>query len=218
MPNHDQISDAEAAEAMPDWRMLPGRAHVGVDCGSFAAALAFVTAVGELAEEADHHPEIDIRFARVHLALSSHDVDSMSRRDVDLGARIARLARERGHALETSRVAATQIAIDAMDIPAVLPFWRALYRYAPRGDAELVDPEQRGPRVWFQQLDAERPQRNRIHIDVDVAADEVEARLKAVLDAGGRLVNDEFAPSWWVLADPEGNEACLCTFQAKPGA
>ena len=62
-------------------------------------------------------------------------------------------------------------------------------------------------------MDSERSERNRIHLDLWIPHDEVEARMRAALDAGGTLVTDEFAPSWWVLADAEGNEVCLCTWQ-----
>jgi 4a-hydroxytetrahydrobiopterin dehydratase len=62
-------------------------------------------------------------------------------------------------------------------------------------------------------MDEARPQRNRIHLDLDVAVDVVERRVADALAAGGRLVTDAFAPSWWVLADPEGNEICLCTWR-----
>ena len=64
-------------------------------------------------------------------------------------------------------------------------------------------------------MDAPRPQRNRIHIDVTVAHDEAEDRIAAALAAGGRLLTDQYAPSFWVLADAEGNEACICTWQAR---
>jgi 4a-hydroxytetrahydrobiopterin dehydratase len=69
--------------------------------------------------------------------------------------------------------------------------------------------------VWFQQMDEPRPQRNRIHFDIDVPHDEVEERLVAALGAGGTLVSDGQAPAFWVLADAEGNEACLCTWQNR---
>jgi 4a-hydroxytetrahydrobiopterin dehydratase len=55
-------------------------------------------------------------------------------------------------------------------------------------------------------MDAPRPQRNRIHIDLYVPRDQAEARVAAALAAGGRVVYDERAPAWWTLADPEGNE------------
>ena len=60
-------------------------------------------------------------------------------------------------------------------------------------------------------MDGPRPQRNRVHFDVWVAPELAEARIAAALAAGGRLVTDEFAPSWWVLADAEGNEVCVAT-------
>src|SRR5574341_1891532 len=94
--------------------------------------------------------------------------------------------------------------------------WPTTWSLAPvmpgqdRGDSpeDLIDPHGRGTSFWFQQMDAPRPQRNRIHIDVWVPHDQAEARVAAAIAAGGHLVTDEHAPSWWVLADAEGNEAC----------
>jgi 4a-hydroxytetrahydrobiopterin dehydratase len=60
-------------------------------------------------------------------------------------------------------------------------------------------------------MDAPRPQRNRLHIDVWVPPELGEARVAAALAAGGRLVSAAHAPSWWVLADAEGNEVCVST-------
>jgi 4a-hydroxytetrahydrobiopterin dehydratase len=102
-----------------------------------------------------------------------------------------------------------------MDIPAVRPFWAAILGYDEGGGKDLVDPESIRPLVWFQQMDAPRPQRNRIHFDVWVAPDEAEARMARAIEAGGHLVSDTEAPSFWVLADPEGNEACICTAQDR---
>jgi 4a-hydroxytetrahydrobiopterin dehydratase len=69
--------------------------------------------------------------------------------------------------------------------------------------------------VWFQHLAAARPQRNRIHFDITVPHDTAEQRVAAVLAAGGALVSDARARAFWVLADPEGNEACICTWQDR---
>ena len=57
--------------------------------------------------------------------------------------------------------------------------------------------------------------RNRIHFDVSVPYDEAESRLRAALAAGGRLIYDTEAPAFWVLADAEGNEACITTWQGR---
>jgi hypothetical protein len=104
-------------------------------------------------------------------------------------------------------VQALEIAIDALDIPAVVPFWRAVFGYvvttrplAEGDEVIVVDPAGQGPTVWFQQLDAPRPQRNRIHFDLSLAEDEAEVRIAAALAAGGRLVSDAEARAFWILA------------------
>ena len=81
----------------------------------------------------------------------------------------------------------------------------------------LIDAAGQLPAIWFQQMDVPRPQRNRIHLDVTVAHDEAEARVRAALAAGGHLVDDSFARSFWVLADAEGNEVCVCTWTDRDG-
>jgi len=111
---------------------------------------------------------------------------------------------------DPSAVQTVQVTIDALVGAEVMPFWRAVLGYEYRGDSpdeDLVDPHGRGASFWFQQMDAPRPQRNRIHIDVWVPHDQAEARIAAAIAAGGHLVTDQHAPSWWVLADAEGNEA-----------
>jgi 4a-hydroxytetrahydrobiopterin dehydratase len=113
-----------------------------------------------------------------------------------------------------------EIAIDALDIAAVRPFWQAVLGYTdepgePDAAGGLVDPLGQGPTIWFQQMDAPRPQRNRIHFDVSVPHDEARRRIGAALAAGGRLASDADAPACWVLADAEGNEACVCTWEGR---
>jgi 4a-hydroxytetrahydrobiopterin dehydratase len=112
---------------------------------------------------------------------------------------------------------ALEFAIDAIDIAAIRPFWKAVLGYVDKpGDdlahGGLVDPAGQLPQVWFQQMDTPRTQRNRIHFDLAVAHDEAEARVAAGIAAGGTVVFDEYARSWWVLADAEGNEICVCTW------
>jgi 4a-hydroxytetrahydrobiopterin dehydratase len=96
-----------------------------------------------------------------------------------------------------------------------MPFWQAVLGYRKVGDEDLVDPQGRGPSFWFQQMDAPRPQRNRIHVDVAVPHDQAEARVAAAIAAGGHLVSDNHAPAWWTLADAEGNEADVATWMGR---
>ncbi|MCA1675244.1 MAG: hypothetical protein LC799_24660, partial [Actinobacteria bacterium] len=97
------------------------------------------------------------------------------------------------------------VVIDALVIPEVLLFWRAVLGYQPRADTpeeELNDPHYRWPFFYSQQMDAPRPQRNRIHIDVFVPHVQAEASVEAAIAAGGHVISDK-PPSAWTLADAE---------------
>ena len=203
-----------ASDAAPGWRLALQRLHLHVPTKNFVTGLELVNAVAALAEAADHHPDIDLRYGSVHIALSSHDAGGVTDRDIALAAQIDALLAERGLTPSHPDLTVVEIGIDALDIPAVRPFWAAILGWPASGD-EITDPATSGPSLWFQQMDQPRPQRNRIHLDVTVAHDEADARVAAALAAGGTLVSDSHAPSWWILADPEGNEACVCTWQAR---
>lgn len=212
----DTLSTQQALDALPGWRALAGRLHLTVATEDFAAALALVDRIGALAEGQQHHPDIDLRWGRVHVATSSHDVGGLSDRDVTLGRAISAVLAEMGLEPQVSRLTEVELGVDAMDIAAVRPFWRVILGYEDGKNGDVVDPDTLHPLVWFQQMDEPRPQRNRIHVDVWVAPEEAEGRLARALEAGGRLLSDAEAPSFWVLADPEGNEACICTSQNRP--
>lgn len=209
------LTRTQASAALPAWRYLLGRMHLTVDAGSFTAALSLVNEVARIAEEHNHHPEIDLRYSRVHLAVSSHDAGGITDRDVAFGAAVTSLIEKRGLDPLTADLAVFEVAIDALDIASVRPFWKAVTGYDDDGAEGLVDPQLIGPPIWFQQMDQPRPQRNRIHIDLTLPHDELHTRLDLALRSGGTLLSDAAAPSFWVLADPEGNEVCLCTWQGR---
>ncbi len=203
------------SEGIEDWRVLYGRAFAHYRTGSFAAGVALVEAIAALAEAANHHPDIDLRYQGVTVCLVTHDVGGLSTRDVDLARQISVAARELGVPADPTAVQQVNLTIDALVRADVMPFWRAVLGYRDEGDEDLVDPHGRGPGVWFQQMDVPRAERNRIHLDVAVPHEQAQARVDAALAAGGRLVSDEHAPSWWVLADAEGNEACVATWVGR---
>jgi 4a-hydroxytetrahydrobiopterin dehydratase len=88
------LADAEIAAAL---EALPGLAREGdeivkeFDCGTFPGAVAFVVRVAFLAEKADHHPDIDIRWKRVRIALTTHSANGLTNLDLDLAAEIEAL-------------------------------------------------------------------------------------------------------------------------------
>jgi 4a-hydroxytetrahydrobiopterin dehydratase len=183
--------------------------------GSFATGVALVDAIGTLADTANHHPDVDLRYAAVTVRLLTHEVNGLSDRDIALARQISAAARELGVPAEPGSLRAVQLAIDTHVGADVLPFWRALLGYADEGPEDLVDPQGRWPSIWFQAMDEPRTERNRIHVDVSVPHDQAEARVAAAVAAGGRVINDRFAPAWWTLADPEGNEADVATWLAR---
>jgi 4a-hydroxytetrahydrobiopterin dehydratase len=207
------------AEGVEDWRVLGEGACTYFRTGSFQAGERLVHAISELAGLNDHHPDLDVRYGgvTVRLITITDDYYGLSERDLELARQISAVARDLGFPADPSAVQTVQITIDALVHPEVIPFWRAVLGYRdrdPEGE-DLIDPRGRGAPFWFQKMDAPRPQRNRIHIDVWVPHDQAEARVAAAIAAGGHVVSDEHAPTWWVLADAEGNEADVCTWQEQ---
>lgn len=205
------------AEGVDDWRVLLyfNGAATHFRTGSFATGVALTAEIGRLADAANHHPDVDLRYPGVTVRLTSHDVGGLSQRDVELARQISAAARELDAAADPAAVEEMNLTIDAVDIRAVRPFWAAVLGYREVGDEDLVDPHGHAPSIWFQQMDPPRRQRNRVHVDVSVPHDQALARVTAAVEAGGRLVTDEHAPSWWVLSDSEGNEACVSTWQGR---
>jgi 4a-hydroxytetrahydrobiopterin dehydratase len=183
--------------------------------GSFARGVALVDAIGAAASAAGHDPDVDLRPEGVSVCLPEHDTGGLGEGYVPLARQISAAARELGVPADPAAVQTVQLAMDALVGAEVMPFWRALLGYGQVGPEDLVDPHRRGPSIWFQDMDAPRPQRNRVHVDVSVPHDQAEARIAAALAAGGRLVSDSHAPQWWTLADPEGNEADVATWVGR---
>jgi len=77
-----------ALEPLTGWDREGDEIVKTFDCGSFADAIAFVVSVGFLAEQADHHPDIDIRWRHVRVALTTHSAHGLTNLDFDLAAEI----------------------------------------------------------------------------------------------------------------------------------
>ena len=79
----------------------------------------------------------------------------------------------------------------------------------------MVDPGGRRPTIWFQKSEPGEPPVQRWHLDLRLPPEAVDTRIQAALDAGGTLVSDERAPTFWVLADAQGNQACVTTWLGR---
>ncbi|HEU4513165.1 MAG TPA: VOC family protein [Nocardioidaceae bacterium] len=204
-----QILDA----GLGDWRKLAQALHARFLTGAFLTGLDFVAAVTEAAQAANHYPDVTLKYPHVDLQLVSHDVGQVTQRDIDLARRISDIAHGMGIESRPSAVTEIELALDTADLAAVGPFWAALLtgsRSSVDGD-DVVDRSGRVPLLWFQHTDPHETPRQRFHIDMWVPHDHAAERIRAAVAAGGRVVDDTQAPSFVVLADPEGNRACVCT-------
>ncbi|MGR6317974.1 4a-hydroxytetrahydrobiopterin dehydratase [Micromonospora soli] len=209
-----QIAD----ERLDGWTYLLGALQTRIRTPDFATGLSIVDAIGAEAERMDHHPDLDLRYTHVDVRLWSHDARGVTRRDLRLARAISAIAADAGAALTHTGVSRLELALDSPEFAAVLPFWRAVlateHLTGPGFGDELRDPAGALPTVWFQRSGREEP-RQRWHPDVWVDPTEVRPRIEAALAAGGTLVSEEAAPHFWVLADPDGNRVCLCTWQGR---
>ena len=73
---------------LPGWQREGQRIRRVYTFAGFKEAMAFVNRVADLAEQADHHPDILVEYARVTLTLSSHDVGGLTARDLRLAEKI----------------------------------------------------------------------------------------------------------------------------------
>ncbi|WP_405178110.1 4a-hydroxytetrahydrobiopterin dehydratase [Nocardia sp. NBC_01377] len=83
---------AEAVATLPDWTCTGSTLTRTLEAGSFLSGIELVGAVAEVAEAADHHPDIDIRWRKITFALSTHSAGGLTRLDVSLAHEIDRLA------------------------------------------------------------------------------------------------------------------------------
>ncbi|MEY9835063.1 VOC family protein [Streptacidiphilus sp. EB103A] len=231
-----KLSSKQASDEVGEegWRFLLGTLRASVPVGSLGQGVEVAArAVAACGDDADGHLRVDVRPERVVLTLQSLVQAAVTRRDTDLAQRLSAVVREAGLRTEPElgtaaarsapavrSVQMLEIGIDALDIPAIRPFWKAVLGYTDEAESTgpsdpLVDPVGQGPAIWFQQMDQPRPQRNRIHFDLCVPHDEAQHRIDAALAAGGRLVSATRAPAFWVLADGEGNEICVTTWQGR---
>lgn len=232
----DMLTGTQITEAaLTDWRKLGQGLHTRYLVADFASGARFVSAIAVAGDAAGHHPRVTLGDTFVDLKLVSDDavhrdgdgiehvVEWVTQRDVDLARRISELAVDHGARPDPTAVTTVELALDTAHADSVSPVWAALLTGSTdaRGRGTIGDDVRdatgRVPILWFQETDErgtrETPEapRQRFHLDVWVAPEVADARIAAAVAAGAVVVDDSQAPSFTVVADPDGNRSCVCT-------
>lgn len=199
----DRVSATEFQQAggVEDWRILSGGASAWFDAPSLTAGAALVGRIAELTDS-DGLPDVDLRAGGVRVRIGAPCPPDLTGADVALARAVSAAAHDLGLVADPAALQTVHLAVEGVDMPSVMSFWRTTLAYEPIGDDGLGDPLRRDPAISFHRLDQPRPLRNRIHVDVGRAPEAVEAVKAAV----GR----EAYGAWQLtLADAEGNEVDL---------
>lgn len=221
----DQIDQAD----LTDWRKLGQGLHARFDVADFAAGARLVSAIADVGHEAGHHPRVTLGPGYVDIKLISDDavfrddagtehiVEWVTQRDIDLAKKVSAIAAEQSVRADPASITAIELALDTADAARIAPMWAALLtggsEASGRGTIgdDVRDATGRVPILWFQDTDEHETPRQRFHIDVWVAPEVADERIAAAVAAGGTIVDDSQAPSYTVIADEDGNKACVCT-------
>ena len=200
-----QPLEFHATPGVGDWRVLFWGAYAYYATDTFAQGLEFVAAIGAVAASIDHYPDIDLRPEGVTIKSFSRRDGALSAKDAELAVAVSAEAHRLGLTADPSRLTVIGIAVAQDDGVDTRPFWEAVSGYERLGDEDLIDRSRRGPHLWFHDLTPAKPGRGRTHIDVSVPADQAAKRVEAAIAAGGRIVDDTYAPKWWTIASPDNH-------------
>jgi 4a-hydroxytetrahydrobiopterin dehydratase len=201
--------DFLAADGVDDWVVLHGGATAVFRVDSVADAAGLAAAVAAVPGFEGSDALLTIVDASLTVRLT-RDLWRLEARHIGLARAVSAVAREHGAVADRAAVQEVQLAIASKPDAIDLGFWRAVLGYAPMADDNGVDPLGHGSTVWMQELDASKPLRHAMHVDVSVAREQVEARLAAAIAAGGRVVWE--GEEHWTLADRAGNRVCVCAW------
>ncbi|MEU4287895.1 VOC family protein [Kribbella sp. NPDC026596] len=200
----------EQADGVGDWRVLGGGLSAWFTARSLSAGAELITRVAELTG-GKWLPDVDLRASGVHVRIGASEPAGFAEDDVELARTVSAAARELGLVADPAALQILRLAIDVVDRPDVMSFWRTTFAYEPIGDNALADPLHRDPAISFHPTDQLRPLRNRIHVDVSRGAETVD-EVKAALS------QEPYGAYGLTLADAEGNEIDLVPGDGLPDA
>jgi len=204
------------AAALSDWRKLAQRLHArfrAADAGVGAAFVAQAVAAAAAAGLGDHL-EVGLSPTHVDLRVATHHEGIwVTADDVTLARLVSEVAQRHALVSVPGEVTQLELAIDTADDGRVGPFWAAVLTGEAGGVVRdtVFDPTGQLPSIWFQGTEPHEVPRQRFHLDLWLAPEVAAARITAAVAAGGTVVDDSEAPSFTILADPDGNKVCVCT-------
>ena len=200
-----------SADGVDDWVVVHGGATAVFRVPSLVEAAQLAEAVARLPGLDGTGALLTIADGRLTVRLT-RGVFRLEERHIDLARAVSALARAHGAVADRTGAQEVQLAIAARPDAVEVGFWRAVLGYAELAEDNAIDPLGHGSTVWMQELDAAKPLRHAMHVDVSVAREQVESRLAAALAAGGRIIDDTAAPAAWILADRAGNRVCIAAW------
>jgi 4a-hydroxytetrahydrobiopterin dehydratase len=197
-----------AADGVEDWVVLHGGATAVFRVPSLGEAALLAQAVAHIPGLEESGVLLTIAGDRLSVRLC-RGVFRLEETHIALARAVSGTARTHGAVTDRPAVHEIQVAIAAHPDATDVGFWRAVLGYAELADDNAVDPLGHGSTVWMQELDAGKPLRHAMHVDVSVPREHAEARVASALAAGGIIVDDADAPASWILADRAGNRVCV---------
>jgi 4a-hydroxytetrahydrobiopterin dehydratase len=211
----ERLSNQEILDAgLSDWRKLSQPLHTRYRITDLAEAAVFVAAVAEVVESDSEHLEMKLTYGVVDLSLCTRqDGLWITQKDIDLARKISAIAQQKGLLADPAAVTQLEIGLDTASEDKIGPFWSVLLTGSPGNKISdsIFDPSNRLPAIWFQGTGEHDTPRQRWHFDLWLAPEVADERIVAAVSAGGSVVDTSGAPSFTVLADPDGNRACICT-------
>ena len=210
--------DFIAAEGVDDWVVLHGGPTAVYTVASFAEGARLAVAIADKVPAlADGRVAVTLTGHRLTVRLT-REMWALESRHIGLARDVSAVAHDFGAVADRAAVQEIQVAIAAKPDAIDIEFWRAVLGYTAVAPDNGIDPLGNGSTVWMQDLDAAKPLKHAMHIDVSVAREHAQTRLDAAVAAGGRIVDASNAPGSWILADRSGNKVCIAAWPDGAGS
>jgi 4a-hydroxytetrahydrobiopterin dehydratase len=196
------------ADGLEDWVVLHGGPSAVFLPASLVEAAELARAVAQLPGLDGSNVQLTIVSKRLTVRLT-REVWKIEAEHINLAREISKVARSLGAVADRDQVQEVQFAIAAKSDAIDLKFWRTVLGYEPMLEDNAIDPLGVSSTVWMQDIEEGKALRHAMHIDVSLSKEVAQARVAAAVKAGGIVVDDSHAPSWWILADRSGNKVCV---------